>query len=63
MKVRVAYTVDVDDDFRLALAHHWGEHGLASRRDVRRHCELVGTTEDEDILQEWHDDPCPRCAP
>lgn len=56
MKVRVAYTIEATDDYRMALNHGWGWHGtLASREDVRAHAERVGSAEDDDIFQEWQD--------
>jgi len=31
MKVRISYTVDVDDRFRRAINNHYAKPGLASR--------------------------------
>ena len=50
MKVRVSYTVDVGDDYRRAINHHYGLPGLASRDDVRRWLEANGSQGDTDLM-------------
>lgn len=52
MKVRVAYTTSVDDDYRRAINHHYGKPGLASRDEVRRWLEVHGTAEDDDLMHD-----------
>lgn len=62
MKVRVVYTTEVSHFFRLALCHSWGECGrYATRAEVKQHLELVGSANDDDLLQECQD--CPFCSP
>ena len=60
VKVRVAYTVEVDDDYRMALGHSWGECGtLATRGEIQTAACLMGSNNDDDLMQEWAD--CPIC--
>ena len=49
MKVRVAYTAVVDDDYRRAIRHHYGAPGLATREEVRRWLEEYGSCMDTDL--------------
>jgi len=35
VRVRIAYTVDVDDNSRRAINHHYNQPGLATREQVR----------------------------
>jgi hypothetical protein len=53
MKVRISYTVEVDDHFRRALAYHHGGSGMATREDVRRHFELHGSSEDDNLMWDY----------
>lgn len=56
MKVRVCYTINVDDDYRMALSHQFGDHGvLASREDVKNYARNVGSANDEDLMAEWQE--------
>ena len=60
MRVRVAYTVTVDDDYRMALRHQMSQCGtLATRDEVRDQLWMSGESEDNDIMQEWQD--CDEC--
>ena len=60
MRVRVAYTATVDDDYRRALRHSWGECGtLATREEVRNALIAVGQSNDADLIEEWQE--CERC--
>jgi hypothetical protein len=62
MRVRVAYTIDVPDDFRRAVACYYGEHGQKlSRERLQRLFQSVGSSQDADIIQEWND--CEVCHP
>lgn len=62
MKVHVSYTMQVDDDFRYAITHQWGECGRkATRREVQSYAQNVGTSIDDDVMQEWRD--CEVCNP
>lgn len=64
MKVRIAYTVEVDDTFRIALSHYYGAHGKASRDDLVRWFRDNGDTLDADVLDEDYG-TCqrPECQP
>jgi hypothetical protein len=55
MKVRVAYTVEVDDNFRRAINEHFGREGLATHAQVRNWYESVGHSMDNDL--DYPDDP------
>lgn len=56
MKVRVCYTIEADDDFRMAIRHHYGECGtLATREEIKDRAENVGSAEDADLMAEWRD--------
>ena len=51
MKVRIAYTVEVDDDFRRAVADWYGRSGLATRDEIKRWYEANGRSLDDDFSQ------------
>ena len=54
MRVRISYTVNVDEDFRMALRHRYGDHNtLATRAEIRQHFEMVGSSMDDDLMYEW----------
>lgn len=53
MRVRIAYTVDVDDDFRRAINVHYGKDGLATREDVKRWYESYGDSMNVDLMNEY----------
>jgi len=53
MKVRVSFTVEVDECFRRALNHYYGHPGLASREMVRRWYEDNASSVDADMLNEY----------
>ena len=50
MRVRVSYTVDVDDDFRRAINEYYGRPGLASREEIRNWYETFGSSQDADLM-------------
>jgi hypothetical protein len=52
MKVRIAYTTEVNDDYRRAINLHYGEPGLASREQVKRWIESYGSSADSDLMWE-----------
>ena len=52
MKVRISYTIDVNDEYREAIRNHYGEKGLATREEVRAWAEIYGSSCDADILCE-----------
>jgi hypothetical protein len=51
MKVRVSYTVEVDDDYRRAIRLYYGEPGLASRAEVVQWLRSYGDSMDVDVMQ------------
>lgn len=51
MKVRVAYTVDIDDDIRRAINAWYGRPGLASRKEIQRWYEANGESMDADLAE------------
>lgn len=64
MRVRVAYTLDIDDDVRRAINLHYGRPGLATREEVQRWYETQGTSSHDDLMsalqqQEGDDVPPP----
>ena len=56
MKVRVAYTVDVDDHYRRAINDYYGRPGLASREEVVQWLKNYGDSMDMDMFVEGEDD-------
>jgi hypothetical protein len=52
MKVRVAYTTEVSDDYRRAINNYYGKPGLATREEVRRWLEAHGSSEDDNLMWE-----------
>jgi hypothetical protein len=60
MKVRVSYTVEVNDEFRRAFRLWWSntmdeplKKGLASRSEIRELLERYGTLPTDDIKDEF----------
>lgn len=53
MKVKVCYTVEVNDRYRRAINAYFGKPGLASREDVQDFLKQNGATLDNDILFEF----------
>lgn len=49
MKVRINYTVEVDDVFRREINRWYGRPGLASREEVKRWFEAYGSSMDDDL--------------
>lgn len=49
MRVRVAYTVEVDDDFRHEVRQFYGKDGLASREEVKRWFRAYGDSMNDDL--------------
>lgn len=50
MKVRVEYTVEVDDDYRRAVREFFGRKGLATRQELKEWFWLNGRSLDEDLM-------------
>lgn len=51
VKVKVEYTVEVDDDIRRQINIFYGRAGLASRDEVKRWYEAYGHSLDDDLSQ------------
>lgn len=49
MRVRISYTVEVDDDFRREINNFYGQEGLASREEVKRWFEQYGESMNDDL--------------
>ena len=60
MKVHVSYTVDVGDDYRRAINHHYGKPGLATRDEVKSWLQANGSQGDTDLM--WDLDNAERRA-
>ena len=52
MKVRIAYTVEVNSFFRRAINYHYGKPGLASRKEVQRWFEQYGESESDNATHD-----------
>lgn len=52
MRVRVTYTVEVDDDYRRAIRQFYGLAGLATRQEVVNWLRLYGSSEDDNLAFE-----------
>ena len=52
MKVRVAYTIEVSDDYRRAIRVYYGREGLASREEVQDWIKRYGTSEDDNLMSD-----------
>lgn len=55
MKVRIDFTVDVDERFRRALRAYYGRTGLATRDEVRDWYKDNAASVDADMTQEYDD--------
>jgi hypothetical protein len=55
MRVRVTYTVDVDDEYRRAIRRYHGDDGLATRAEVQDWFKLKGFTMDDDLAHDHGD--------
>lgn len=53
MKIRVSYTVEIDENFRRAWRAYYGKSGLATRKELKEHFEKYGGLIDDDILTEF----------
>lgn len=52
MKVRIAYTIEVSDDYRRAINLRVGRPGLATRAEVKHWIEDHGSYYDEDLMEQ-----------
>jgi hypothetical protein len=59
MKVRIAFTVEVDKKFRRALNAYYGKEGLATRKDVQQWYEQNASSVDADMVNQY-DEECER---
>lgn len=50
MKIRIAYTVEVSDEYRRAINERYGRPGLATREQVRQWIHQNGTSMDDDLM-------------
>jgi len=55
MKVRIAYTVEVDDRFRSALNARYGKKGKATRKEIVEHFIQYGDSLDDDLIHEYEE--------
>lgn len=53
VKVRISYTVEVNDDIRQQINAHYGRDGLATRDEVRRWYQSFGESMDDDLAAGW----------
>jgi hypothetical protein len=53
MRVRVNYAEDVDDSFRRAINHHFGQDGFASREEVKRWFRSYGSSGNDDLMYDF----------
>lgn len=49
MRVRISYTVEVNDEIRREIRRHYGQEGLANRDEVRSWYEAHGESMDQDL--------------
>lgn len=56
MKVRVSYTIEVDDDFRRAINQYHGDPGKASREIVKMWFIQYGQTMNDDLMESIEED-------
>ena len=57
MKVRICYTIEVDDAWRRGVNKYHGDPGLATREDIQDHYIMYGKIADDDIREaiSWED--------
>lgn len=49
MKVRIVYTVEVDDEYRRAINDYYGKPGLANREEIIQWIKSYGDSMDMDL--------------
>ena len=52
MRVRICYTVNVGEELRRAINHHYGDPGLADREAVKSWYEMNGDSCNVDLLDD-----------
>ena len=55
MKIRISYTVEIDDEFRRAIAFRLGDERKATIEQVRAWFEDNGRSCDDDLLSEYRE--------
>lgn len=56
MKVRVQYTVEVDDDYRKAIRQYHGEAGKATRKEVADFLYVHGQSMNDDLRDQLEEE-------
>ena len=49
MIVKIVYTVEVDDDIRRRIKAHYGEKGLATRKEIQNWFWMYGQSMNDDL--------------
>ena len=52
MRVKIEYIVEVDEDLRRAIRHHYGKKGLAKRDEIKDWYQEQGKQGDMDLLDD-----------
>jgi hypothetical protein len=55
VKVRIEFTVDVDDHVRRRINEFYGREGLATRQEVKDWYRDYGRSMDLDLSAEWNE--------
>jgi len=63
MKIRISYTIDVDERYRRAIRSWSGEDGLATRQEVIDWHKLNGSSCDDDLAQELENKEARQLSP
>ncbi len=53
MKVRICYTIEVDDEYRRAVRSYYGDNGKASREELVNWFKTYGESMNADVLWEY----------
>lgn len=56
MKVRVSYSVDVNDTMRRKMREYYGQDGLATENEVQLWYEMHGHSKDDDLQDVFTND-------
>jgi hypothetical protein len=49
MRVRIAYTIDVSDEYRRAIREYYGQEGLATREEIKNWWREYGESMNENL--------------
>lgn len=55
MRVAIKYAVDVTDEYRRAIRHHYGEPGLATGEELHQWFRVYGESMDDDLPHDHRD--------